>query len=64
MFDQDGHKIVSLPYVMKSVARSYMWWPGLDKAIEEVVKSCTSCKAVKHSPAVAPVQPWTWPNQP
>ena len=30
---------------MKSVAR---WWPGLDKAIEEVVKSCTSC----HSPAV------------
>ena len=49
---------------MKSVARSYIWWPGLDKAIEEVVKSCTSCQAVKHSPAVAPVQPWTWPNQP
>ena len=34
---------------MKSVARSYIWWPGLDKAIEEVVKSCTSCQAVKHS---------------
>ena len=49
---------------LKSVARSYIWWPGLDKAIEEVVKSCISCQAVKHSPAVAPVQPWTWPNQP
>ena len=29
-----------------------------------MVKSCTSCQAVKHSPAVAPVQPWRWPNQP
>ena len=44
---------------MKSVARSYIWWPGLDKSIEEMVKSCTSCQAVKHSPADAPVQPWT-----
>ena len=49
---------------MKSVARSYIWWPGLDKAIEEVVKSCTSCQVVKHSPAVASIQPWTWPNHP
>ena len=49
---------------MKSVARSYIWWPDLDEALEEVVKSCTSCQAVKHSPAVAPVQPWTCPNQP
>ena len=28
------------------------------------VKSCTSCQAVKHSPAVAPFQPWVWPAQP
>ena len=49
---------------MKSVARSYIWWPGFDKVIEEVVKSCISCQAVKNSPAVAPVQHWTWPNQP
>ena len=49
---------------MKSVARSYIRWPVLDKAIDEVVKSCTSCHTVKHSPAVAPVQPWTWTNQP
>ena len=49
---------------IKSVARNYIWWPGLDKATEEVVKRCTSCQAVKHSPAVAPVQQWTWLNQP
>ena len=49
---------------MKAVARSYIWWPGLDKAIENLAKSCASCQAVKHSPAVAPLQPWVWPDQP
>ena len=49
---------------MKMVARSYIWWPGLDQAIEDLVKSCVSCQSVKHSPSVAPLQPWIWPNQP
>ena len=49
---------------MKTIARSYIWWPGVDKRIEEMVKSCVACQSVKHSPAVAPLQPWTWPNQP
>ena len=25
---------------MRSLARNYVWWPGLDKDDEEVVKSC------------------------
>ena len=25
---------------MEAIARSYIWWPGLDKAIENHVKSC------------------------
>ena len=28
---------------MKSLARSVMWWPGM----EALAKVCTSCKAVK-----------------
>ena len=28
---------------MKSIARSYMWWPGLDDNIEKLVKSCADC---------------------
>ena len=49
---------------MKSVARSYFWWPGVDKAIEELARNCQSCQAVKHSPSVAPLHPWIWPSRP
>ena len=49
---------------MKSVARGYMWWPGLDKEIECVVKSCQACQSVKRAPAKTPLQPWVWPSKP
>ena len=50
---------------MKTMARSYMyvWWPGLDREIEQLVKSCTSCQSVKNAPAVAPLYPWNWPSR-
>uniref|UniRef100_A0A1X7VLI8 Reverse transcriptase domain-containing protein n=1 Tax=Amphimedon queenslandica TaxID=400682 RepID=A0A1X7VLI8_AMPQE len=28
---------------MKAEARSYFWWPGLDKDVEEEVRSCNAC---------------------
>ena len=46
---------------MKAIARSYLWWPGLDRDMEKVARSCLSCQAVKH---VAPLHPWMWPNYP
>lgn len=49
---------------MKAVARSYLWWPGLDKEIEELVRGCQSCQAVKNAPPGANLQPWAWPPQP
>lgn len=49
---------------MKSVARSYMWWPGLDKELETLAKSCQSCQAVKQAPSAAPLHPWVWPSRP
>ena len=49
---------------MKALARSYMWWPCLDKAIERLARSCKACQAVKHAPAVAPLRPWSWPSRP
>ena len=49
---------------MKSVARSYMWWPGLDKEIENLAKSCAACHAVKRAPPTVPLHPWIWPSRP
>ena len=28
---------------MKALARSFMWWPGLDQQIEWKVRSCSAC---------------------
>ena len=49
---------------MKRVARSYMWWPGMDQDIESVVHSCLPCQAVKGSLPSAPLHPWVWPDKP
>ena len=49
---------------MKSLARSYLWWPGLDKELEDCAKSCVACQAVKSAPAKAPLHPWLWPAKP
>ena len=49
---------------MKSIARSYFWWPGLDKEIENLVSACTACQAVRQAPASAPLHPWIWPTKP
>ena len=49
---------------MKAVARSYMWWPGIDGDLENLAKSCTACQGVKSAPSAAPLHPWLWPDQP
>ena len=49
---------------MKALARSYMWWPGIDQEIEEKVKACSSCQRTRQNPASAPLHPWEFPKQP
>ena len=49
---------------MKSVARSYFWYPGLDKDLEDKAHGCVACQAVKNAPPVAPLHPWVWPARP
>ena len=48
---------------MKSLARSYLWWPSLDKAIESVVQNCTACQLTRKQPATAPLIPWKWKSE-
>ena len=35
---------------MKSLARGYMWWPGMNKDIELCVKECTVCQSSRKMP--------------
>ncbi|XP_054284286.1 uncharacterized protein K02A2.6-like [Macrosteles quadrilineatus] len=48
---------------MKSLARSYVWWPGMDKDIQRYVAECNVCQSTRKSVPVVPLQPWTWPSQ-
>ena len=48
---------------MKSITRSYVWWPGMDAEIENRVKVCHSCQENVNSPAKAPVHLWEWPER-
>ncbi|RXN16207.1 putative protein K02A2.6-like protein [Labeo rohita] len=49
---------------MKAIARSYVWWPGLDADIELQVKMCQSCQQIQKMPSQAPLHPWEWPSKP
>jgi hypothetical protein len=49
---------------MKSLARNYVWWPGLDNAIENTVKKCHPCQLYCNQPAPAELHPWDWPDSP
>ena len=49
---------------MKALARQLVWWPNLDRAIEELVKNCKECQQSRATPPPAPLHPWQWPTQP
>ena len=49
---------------VKRIAQSYAWRPGVDKEIEQLVKSCNSYQKVQKSPESAVLHPWIWPSKP
>ena len=49
---------------MKSLARMYVWWPGISADIEKSVRLCSECQQVQSSPPLAPLHPWKWPTRP
>lgn len=36
---------------MKMIARSYVWWPGVNKDIEDVALSCAICVRERKTPS-------------
>ena len=57
----EGHPGISR---MRSLARSYVWWPRMDEEIAETVQNCTTCQQHQKPPAEAPLHPWEWPDRP
>ena len=37
---------------MKSLARSYVWWPKLDTHLEGKVRSCATCQSHQKTPLI------------
>ena len=48
---------------MKAIARSYLWWPGLDTNIERHMKDFSACQIYSKQPPVTPLHPWEWPGR-
>ena len=49
---------------MKTIARSLLWYPGIDKDIEMLFKSCSVCQSVKTLPAQNNNVEWPAPSRP
>ena len=49
---------------MKSLARSYVWWPGLGADIQSTVQKCDVCQSNRGNTPKAPLHPWEWPSRP
>ena len=48
----------------KQLARSFVWWPGIDSAIERLTCSCQGRAKTRSNPSKAQLHPWEWPSQP
>ncbi|XP_055590876.1 uncharacterized protein K02A2.6-like [Uranotaenia lowii] len=49
---------------MKSIARSFVYWPSLDADIVKFLSSCKPCAMVAKSPPLSSPQPWPKPEKP
>ena len=49
---------------MKSVARSYFWYPKLDADVEKIASDCDVCASMKNSAPQAPFMPWSRTEKP
>ena len=49
---------------MKQLARSAVYWPGIDSQITDVSQSCSACGEHQNQPTKLPVHPWMVPEKP
>ncbi|BHF81704.1 hypothetical protein SprV_0802483700 [Sparganum proliferum] len=49
---------------MKSIARSFAYWPGIDGDIDDLVRRCSQCQQAAKLPPRQPPVPWEPPERP
>ena len=49
---------------MKQLARTAVYWPGIDSQIVDLCRTCLSCAEHQSNPPKAPVHPWMLPEKP
>ena len=57
----EGHLGISR---MKALARSFVWWPRLNKDIKDLVRSCPECQSCRNLPGHTVPHPWIFPEEP
>jgi len=55
-----GHMGISK---MKALARSFCHWKNIDSDIEQMVKSCKQCCAIRNNVPKPQLHPWEFPNK-
>ena len=48
---------------MKAVARSFFWWPRLDRDIENLVGNCAQCQELSRAPVTEVPHHWIYPSE-
>ena len=43
---------------MKQLARRHLWWPGLDRELENLARSCAACVEKRADPPKSVLHPW------
>ena len=49
---------------MKAMAWSYVWWPGIDRDVDQIAKQCSGCQQMQRTPPSVPQHPWEFPSLP
>ena len=63
LLHEDSKELLTVN-TLKALARSYVWWPGIDKDIEKLVVSYEICQINQAMPQKAPVHNWERTNNP
>ena len=57
----DGHPGI---WAMRALARFYVWWPSIDKEVEEFVKKCSACQQNRPREPETLLYSWCAPTEP